>query len=130
MKKLILLTTLLVIGGCVTSQQANERINAWDSVTLNDLITAWGLPTKTQVISERKFYIWNNKDTSASPAIGLSAGSFGRRGGISIGTLFGGGSEEDFCSRVVEVDAGEQIKSIKWSGNPELCFELTPKKDK
>jgi len=128
MKKILFVLTALMLSGCVTMEQANERITAWDNVTLADLITAWGLPGKEQVIADRKFYVWNNKDNSNSPAIGISAGSFGGRGGISIGTLFGGGSEENFCSRVVEVDESEQIKTIQWTGNPKLCFDLTPKR--
>jgi len=128
MKKILFVLTALMLSGCVTMEQANERITAWDNVTLVDLITAWGLPGKEQVIADRKFYVWNNKDNSNSPAIGISAGSFGGRGGISIGTLFGGGSEENFCSRVVEVDESEQIKTIQWTGNPKLCFDLTPKR--
>ena len=128
MKKIFIFLIPLLLIGCVTTEQANSRINAWDNVTLTDLINSWGVPTKEQVIAERKFYIWNDKNNSNTPMIGVSAGSFGGRGGISISTLFGGGTEENFCSRVVEVDDQEQIKAIQWSGNPKLCFELTPKR--
>jgi len=128
MKKLFFLITLTILSGCVTSQQAEQRINAWDNVNLTDLINAWGVPSKEQEIAGRKFYIWNAKDNSSSPAISVSAGSFGGRGGISISTLFGGGAEENFCSRVVEVDVQQQVITIQWTGEPKLCYELTPER--
>jgi len=128
MKKLLLILTVLFLNGCVTTKQVDERISAWDNVTLTDLINAWGVPSKEQVIADRKFYIWNSKGTSNSPAIGISAGSFGGRGGISLSTLFGGGREENFCSRVVEVDADERVKNIQWTGKPSLCFDMIPER--
>lgn len=128
MKLPVLIICLLLLGGCVTTQQAEQRISAWDNVTLSDLINSWGIPTKEQLIAERKFYIWNDKDNQNIPAIALSAGRFGGRGGISISTLFGGRYEENFCSRVVEVDSDENVITIQWTGDPGLCYELTPKR--
>ncbi|MCP4273046.1 MAG: hypothetical protein GY781_13980 [Gammaproteobacteria bacterium] len=128
MKKTLFILTVFIISGCVTTEQANQRISAWDNVTLTDLINAWGVPTKEQEIAERKFYIWNSQGTSNTPAIGISAGSFGGRGGISIGTLFGGSTEENFCSRVVEVDSDEKVNNIQWTGKPGLCFDMTPER--
>ncbi len=128
MKKILFILTIILLSGCVSKKQVDQKISAWDNVTLTDLISAWGLPGKEQVIAGRKFYVWNNKDNSNSPAIGISAGSFGGRGGISIGTLFGGGSEENFCSRVVEVGDNDQIIDIQWTGNPKLCLEMTPER--
>jgi len=130
MKKVLFIFTVFMISGCVTTKQVDERINAWDDVTLTDLINAWGVPTKEQLIADRKFYIWNSKGTSNSPAIGISAGSFGGRGIISIGTIFGGSTEENFCSRVVEVDADEKVKNIQWTGKPSLCFDMIPERIK
>jgi len=127
MKLFILMLTFL-LAGCVSMKQAEQRISAWDNVTLTDLINAWGIPSKEQEIANRKFYIWNDKNNSNTPTIGISAGSFGGRGGISISTLFGGGEEENFCSRVVEVDLEQKVKAIQWTGDPTLCYELTPQR--
>ena len=128
MKKLYIFLLAIVLGGCVTTEQADKRISAWDDVQLTDLFNAWGLPSKEQEIAGRKFYVWNAKNNSSVPAIGISVGSFGGSGGISISTLLGGSSGEDFCSRVVEVDAEENIKTIQWTGDPKLCLELTPER--
>ena len=128
MKKLIIACLILPLMGCVSMQQTNQRINAWQNVTLTDLINSWGVPTKEQVIAKKKFYIWNNTSSGSSPAIGLSAGSFGGRGGISISTIFGGNRDENFCSRVVEVDADNNVTSVKWNGRPKLCYDLTPER--
>ncbi len=126
MKAIIVLFMTVILTGCVSMEQTNQRINAWDNVSLTDLFNSWGVPTKEQRIAERKFYIWNSKDSSNTPTIGVSLGSYGGHGGISVSSLFGGGREENFCSRVVEVDAEEQIKSIQWTGEPKLCYDLTP----
>ena len=125
---LIMIVLIVSLAGCITMEQTNQRVNAWQNVTLSDLINSWGVPTKEQVIAERKYYIWNNASNDSSPTIGLSAGSYGGHGGISIGTLLGGNTEENFCSRVVEVDADDKIQSIKWNGKPKLCYELTPER--
>ncbi|PCJ45776.1 MAG: hypothetical protein COA74_14990 [Gammaproteobacteria bacterium] len=128
MKKNILLILMLSLTACISTSQVNERLGAWDNVTLSDLINSWGVPTKEQEIASRKFYVWNNKNNDSSPTIGVSLGSHGGRGGISISSLFGGETEENICSRVVEVDAEDNILSITWTGKPSLCYELTPEK--
>ena len=128
MKKILLLSVTLLLSGCISSSQVNERISAWDNVALNDLINAWGVPTKTQVIAQRKFHVWNSKADANSPAFGISVGSHGRHSGISISSLFGGDNQENVCSRVVEVDGADNILSITWTGDKTLCYELTPEK--
>ena len=126
MNKLFVLLSAIFLTGCVSMEQANQRIYAWDNVTLTDLINSWGVPSKEQEIADRKFYIWNSSNSSNAPTIGISLGSFGGHGGISISSLFGGGAEENFCSRVVEVNAEEHVKAIQWTGDPKLCYDLTP----
>ena len=128
--KLVLYSLLMsgLLTGCITTSQVNERVSAWEDVTLSDLINSWGVPTKQQEITGRLFYVWNNKDNSSSPTFGVSVGSHGGHGGISISSLFGGDTEENICSRVVEVDIEDKILSINWTGKPSLCYELTPQK--
>jgi len=132
MKKITLVLFALLFSsaltGCISSSQVNERLGAWENLNLADLINSWGVPSKQQEITGRKFYVWNNKDNRSSPTLGVSVGSFGGHGGISIGSLFGGGTDENICSRVVEVDMEDKILSINWTGKPSLCYELTPQK--
>lgn len=128
MRMNVILCLLFILSGCVTIEQVDQRVSAWNNVTLTDLINSWGVPTKDQSIAGRKFYSWNNKANSSNPTIGLSFGSRGGHSGVSVSTLFGGDMEENMCSRVVEVDENEQVKSIQWSGEPELCFEVTPER--
>ena len=117
---------LLTLTACVSMQEADNRVLAWQTTNLDTLIQAWGLPDKEQVIASRKFYVWNSLDNSTGPTIGVSVGTGGRRGGISLGTLLGGDSEQNYCSRVVEVDANDNIVGIQWNGDPALCYEVTP----
>ena len=126
MRTALILVISLILLGCTTMEQANGRISAWQNSSLDNLVQAWGLPTKEQTIGSRKFYVWTSHDASNSPAIGISLGTGGRHGGISLATLFGGGHEEDYCSRVVEVDKQEAIIGIQWNGDPSLCYKATP----
>jgi len=86
------------------------------------------VPTKSKIIAERKYYIWNAKSEYRSSTVGVSLGSFGRHGGISIGTILGGDAEENICSRVVEVDTNDNVKSVQWTGDAKLCRDLTPER--
>jgi len=117
-----------VLTGCITTSQVNDRVGAWEAMDLADLVNSWGVPTKQQEIADRKFYVWNNKDNSSSPTFGVSVGSGGRHSSISMSSFFGGDSEENICSRVVEVDMEDKILGIHWTGKPSLCYELTPEK--
>ena len=128
---MIILGTLFfsgVLTGCISTSQVNEHLGAWENVNIADLISSWGIPTKQQEIAGRKFYVWNNKENSSLPTFGVSVGSHGGNSGISINSLFGGDTEENICSRVVEVDMADKILSINWTGKPSLCYELTPQK--
>ena len=119
-----LITAMLT--GCVTSQQINEKITPWQTSQLVQLLDSWGPPTKQQTVAGRNYLIWNDTETSSSPDFGISIGIGGSRGGISINQLFAGSQEENFCSRVVEIDDTDQILGIHWSGKPSVCFDVTP----
>ena len=121
-----IILSLLLLGGCVTSQQMTEKMTPWKSSQLTQFLDSWGPPTRQQTVAGRNYLIWNNTETSSSPDFGISIGIGGSRGGISINQLFAGSEEENFCSRVVEIDAAEQILGIHWSGKPSVCFDVTP----
>lgn len=126
MKHLFIIVLMFTLSACVTLEDADKRVQAWKNTELNTLIKAWGLPDKEQVISQRKFYVWNSLADSNSPSIGISVGTGGRHGGISLGTILGGNTEQNFCSRVVEVDANDNIIGIQWNGDPAVCYDVTP----
>jgi len=126
---LIAILSSILLTSCVSVKQADDRILAWNSAeTLQEIIDAWGIPNKSKVIAEHKYYIWNARAESRSPTMGVSVGSFGGHGGISIGTILGGDAEQNICSRVVEVDADNNVKSVQWTGDAKLCRDLTPEK--
>ena len=126
MNKLLIILLFISVSGCISPRLVTERIDTWDSVTIDELFNAWGVPTKEQLIANRKFYVWISKASNLSPTVGVSIGSHGRSAGINFTTLFGTSSGEDYCSRQVEVDDDNNILSITWSGDASLCYELTP----
>jgi hypothetical protein len=103
-----------------------ERISPWKTSQLSALLDSWGPPTRQQQVAGRNYLIWNNTETSSSPNVGISIGIGGSRGGISLNQLFAGSDEENFCSRVVEINDADQIIGIQWSGKPSVCFDVTP----
>lgn len=127
---IIVLVTSLLLSGCATKSQVDARIQPWQTASLDQIIAAWGLPTREQMVGQRRFLIWNNQKTSADVDVGIRVGSFGRHGGISVGTLLFGGGEENICSRVVEVNDKEQVIGIQWNGDPGVCLNVTPESGK
>lgn len=118
----------VLLSGCVSLKQADERILAWQSSNLDDLIQAWGLPTKEVTVASRNYLVWNNEKQSSDVGVGITLGTGGRHGGISLTTLLGGDAEQNMCSRVVEIDEERNILGIQWNGEPSLCFDVTPEK--
>ncbi len=129
MKKILFLMLFIPLTACVSTKQADQRILAWNNnITLQELINAWGIPSKSRTIAERKYYIWNAQGSSSSTSVGISMGSYGGHGGISLGTILGGDVEQHICSRVAEVDAEENVVSVQWTGDAKLCYDLTPER--
>ena len=131
MKRLVLLLLVtLTIAGCVTTAKMDERMTPWREASLQQIIDAWGVPTKEQKVGDRHFLIWNNISKDSGVDIGISlGGAIGRNAGISISTLLGGSAEENVCSRVVEIDAEQKILGITWNGEPSTCFDVTPARE-
>ena len=102
----------------------------WRTATLQQIIDAWGVPTKEQKVANRHFLIWNDYEVDSGVDVGFSVGgTIGRNAAISLSTLFGGTAEEDVCSRVVEIDENENILGIQWNGAPSTCFNVTPARE-
>ena len=126
-KNTLLLGLTVILSGCVTMKQVDERIAPWRTATVQQLIDAWGVPTKEQKVASRHYLIWNNYEVDSGVDVGISVGgTIGRNAAINLSTLFGGSAEEDVCSRVVEIDAEENILGIQWNGAPSTCFDVTP----
>ncbi len=117
----------VLLPACVTTQQVEERITPWRKANLEQLIQAWGIPTKEQKVADRHYLIWNDYEQESGVDVGISVGgAIGRNAGLSISTLLGGNAEENVCSRVVEIDAEQNILGIQWNGAPSVCFDVTP----
>lgn len=126
---LLMSSIALLLSGCVTTQQVDERISPWQTAKLQQLLDAWGVPTREQKVANRHYLIWNDYQQDSGVDVGISVGgSIGRNAGISLSTLFGGTEEDNVCSRVVEIDEQQNILGIQWNGEPSTCFDVTPEK--
>ena len=125
----IIVGVTLLLSGCVTSQQVDDRITPWRGASLQQLLDAWGVPTREQKVANRHYLIWNNYQEDSGVDVGISVGgSIGRNAGISLSTLLGGNAEDSVCSRVVEIDEQQNILGIQWNGEPSTCFDVIPEK--
>ena len=125
----IILGVALLLSGCVTNQQVDDRITPWRGASLQQLLDAWGVPTREQKVANRHYLIWNDYQEDSGVDVGISVGgSIGRNAGISLSTLLGGTTEDNVCSRVVEIDEQQNIVGIQWNGEPSTCFDVTPEK--
>ena len=125
----ILLGLSLLLSACVTSQQVDERITPWRGASLQQILDAWGVPTREQKVGNRHYLIWNDYQQDGGVDVGISVGgAIGRNAGISLSTLLGGTAEDNVCSRVVEIDEQQNILGIQWNGEPSTCFDVTPEK--
>lgn len=128
MKQLILVSlAFAALTGCVSMAKMDERMEPWQTASLQQIIDAWGPPTKEQTVGERIFLIWNDASQDSGFNIGISiGGSVGRNAGVNLSTLIPGTNEESVCSRVVEIDSEQNILGVSWNGEPSTCFDVTP----
>lgn len=69
-----------------------QRImSSWVGSDINQVIERWGFPNEEKVINGRKIYIWNNSSE-------ISATKWN-------------------CTRTLEVDQNNTVKSWEWQGN-------------
>ena len=128
MKQLILVASVsILITGCVTVAKVNDRIQPWETASLQQIIDAWGPPTKEQTVGTRIFLVWNDVAQESGIDIGISiGGSISRNAGVSLSTLLPGATEENVCSRVIEIDSEQTILGVSWNGDPSTCFNVIP----
>jgi len=128
-KTLLLLLSLLV-SGCsnIPLNQVNDRLQSWKASSIEDVIKYWGLPSKQQQINGKSFAEWINKESSpGNTSVSVGTGSFSRHSSIGLGlTLFDLGGSDDVCSRIVAYDSSSKITEIRWTGDKDYCYKITP----
>ncbi len=113
------------------ANEVNDRISAWKSASIDDVIKYWGIPSKKLTVNGQHYAEWTTKNNnSSSTAISLGTGSYSRGGSIGLGlTLFDIGNSEDFCQRIVTYSKQGKITDIRWKGDRDFCYEITPQKN-
>jgi hypothetical protein len=114
---------LALAAGCA-SQPVPEAREGWQDAAYDDVVLAWGTPTRSALLSDGRYaYTWVSEGslprTGVSPSIGIGVGS----GGIGIGTgvVFGGaGAEFARCERMLIFEGGRVVDQA-WQGPTEYC---------
>jgi len=127
-KKLLVLSFLLVGCSNIPVNQVNDRLQAWKATSIEDVIKYWGIPNKQQEINGTSYAEWLSKEnTKGNTAVSLGTGSFSRHSSIGLGlTLFDLGGSDNVCSRTITFDSGGRISEIRWTGDKDYCYALTP----
>jgi len=129
MKKLTIIL-ILSLTACtnIPVNQVNDRLQAWKTTNIDDVIKYWGIPSRQQEISGKLYAEWINEENNpGNTAISLGSSSFGRRSSIGFGlTLFELGGSNDACSRLVTYSEDGNIIEISWKGSKNYCYEITP----
>jgi len=62
MQRLILTALfIMALSGCVSAVKMDERMQPWKTASLQQILDAWGPPTREQTVGERIFLIWNDE---------------------------------------------------------------------
>ena len=126
----LLLVLSVLLSGCtsVPLNQVNYRLQSWKVSNIEDVIKYWGVPSKQQEINNRNYAEWLSKEsTPGNTSVSVGTGSFSRHSSIGLGlTLFDLGGSDDVCSRTIAYDSSGMITEIRWSGDKDYCFKITP----
>jgi len=126
----LLLVLCFLLAGCsnVPVNQVNDRLQSWKASSIEDVVKYWGVPTKQQQINGKSYAEWLSKETTkGNTAVSVGTGSFSRHSSIGLGlTLFDLGGSDNVCSRTVTYDNSGQITDIRWTGDKNYCYEITP----
>jgi hypothetical protein len=121
----VLAVALAVLAGCASrGDPVPEARNSWHGAAYDDVVLAWGTPTRSAQLSDgRHAYTWVSEASlprgGVSPSVGIGIG----RGGVGIGTgvIFGGGGAELVrCERTLIFDGGRVVDQT-WQGPAEYC---------
>lgn len=129
-----LVVLILTLAGCASMSpaQVDAKMRSWEGLHINELMNAWGPPTNQYEAAGKQYFSWTSQERpsgNASPSVGVSAGSYGGHMGISLGTVFStGNSGPQMCVRSAELDASGKVSSIRWSGDPDYCDKVTPRR--
>jgi hypothetical protein len=132
--RILLVMIIFSLTSCtsIPIEQVNQRIKAWETSSLKEIIKYWGVPTKTSKVNEINYAEWvNTMKQQSNSSISIGSGTRIGDGAVGIGVnLFELGSSKDQCSRVVSYTQNGKILGISWQGTQDFCYELTPDRAK
>lgn len=129
--RLVALCLFLTACTSIPTEQVNDRVSAWKTTNIEEVIKYWGVPSKKQEINGTFYAEWLNKEsTPGNTAISVGSGSHSRHSSIGFGlTLFDLGGTDDVCSRIVTYDKNGMVTDISWKGTQDYCYEITPDRE-
>ncbi|MGX5202562.1 hypothetical protein [Aliikangiella sp. IMCC44632] len=119
-----------ILLGCTSlpKAQVEQRIQAWKSQNLTEIVKYWGLPSKQYQLNDLEYAEWKNQlSEEGNSAISIGSGRSSRSTSIGLGfTLFNLGGGEKHCLRQISADANGKVLEIIWRGDHAFCHKLTP----
>ncbi len=119
-KVMVLCLTTLIFSGAVGAAGMDSTmkavLNSWVGQNINTVIDKWGYPSEEKTIAGRKLYYWRQDGTFYAPT--ETSGTVNTYGNTSyINALSYGGAQSVSCTRILEVDSEEVVKTGQWQGN-------------
>jgi hypothetical protein len=128
-----MVVSIIIVAGCASmpAPKVDNRLQQWRGVSIDDLVTFWGLPIRQVQLAENHIAEWINQlDKDGNVAVSVGGGNWGRHSSIGIGlTLFNLGGGHEVCQRQVTYTPEGVILKIIWSGDNDYCYELTPDRE-
>ena len=103
------LLALLLVAACAGDRELAAARDSWRGATYDQVVAAWGLPTKTV----RDSSTWN------------SEAQVHRSGGGAGGALFG--ADTGPCERTLVIHDRRVVRAGDWNGSPESCRRFARK---
>ncbi len=126
----IFIYSICFLSACAhySKQEVDTAMEHFRPFTLQQLIAAWGVPSKQFEMDDRYYVEWHNEEQASQSSISVGSASGGRNWFGGIGMTFPIESENDVCIRQAQVDKTRtQVLELKWNGNSDFCGELLVK---
>ena len=121
MKKIVNLLLFIVIMLSVTACSSDEFMNtamqSWVGYSLDDVIKQWGYPKDEKTFGGKKLLYWPNNTAIYIPQTYSTNVNYYVNTAYTNTTSYGGGYQNFYCNRILEVDKNNKIIGYQWEGN-------------
>lgn len=113
----LLFFIMLIFTGCSTKEFMNAVMESWVGYSLDDVIRQWGYPTDEKNIAGKRLVYWSNSRSVFIPQTSNSTVNLYGNNAYINSTSYGGGYQNYYCNRILEIDKNNKVAGWQWDGN-------------